>query len=166
LAAHRPDVLRERARATVLVSTAATSIGDTSTRGAQFAGGFIGSPFVTRAMNTRNGHMLVRGVFGTEAVRSHLVLTRDLFAGCDGQVRGGFLVSLATMDLLEGIATIDLPTTVMVGSRDTLTLPRKSDQIVAAVPGARLVTVQGRGHMLPLEDPDAVTDEIVRAAKG
>jgi pimeloyl-ACP methyl ester carboxylesterase len=166
LATHRPDVLRERARATVLVSTAATSIGDTSARGAQLAGEFIGSSFVTRAMNTRNGHMLVRGVFGTEAVRSHLVLTRDLFAGCDGPVRGEFMVSLATMDLREGIGTIELPTTVIVGSRDTLTLPKKSDQIVATVPGARLVTLQDRGHMLPLEDPDAVTDEIVRAVKG
>jgi pimeloyl-ACP methyl ester carboxylesterase len=38
--------------------------------------------------------------------------------------------------------------------------------MVATIPGARLVTVQDRGHMLPLEDPDAVTDEIVRAMKG
>jgi non-heme chloroperoxidase len=166
LATHRPDVLRERARATVLVSTAAKTIGDASARRAQVAGGFIASPVVTRAMNTRNGHLLVRGVFGTDPVRSHMVLTRDLFAGCDGPVRGEFLVSLATMDLLDGIATIDVPTTVMVGTRDTLTLPKKADQIVATVPGARLITLKDRGHMLPLEDPDAVTDEIVRAIKG
>jgi pimeloyl-ACP methyl ester carboxylesterase len=166
LATHRPDVLRERARAVVLVSTAASSIGDRTARGAVLAGGLIGSSVITRAMNTRNGHLLVRGVFGTDPVRAHMVLTRDLFAGCDGPVRGEFLVSLATMDLLEGVSTIDMPTTVMVGSRDTLTLPKKADQIVATVPGARLVTLQDRGHMLPLEDPDAVTDEIVRAIKG
>jgi len=35
-----------------------------------------------------------------------------------------------------------------------------------AIPGARLVTLRDRGHMLPLEDPDAVTDEIARAVKG
>ena len=35
----------------------------------------------------------------------------------------------------------------------------------ATIPGPRLVTLPGRGHMLPLEDPDAVTDEILRAAK-
>jgi pimeloyl-ACP methyl ester carboxylesterase len=166
LATHRPDVLRERARAVVLVSTAASSIGDRTARTAVLAGGFIGSPMITRAMNTRNGHLLVRGVFGTDPVRAHMVLTRDLFAGCDGPVRGEFLVSLATMDLLEGVSTIDVPTTVMVGARDTLTLPKKADQIVATVPGARLVTVPDKGHMLPLEDPDAVTDEIVRAVKG
>jgi len=37
---------------------------------------------------------------------------------------------------------------------------------VSTIPGARLVTLKDRGHMLPLEDPDAVTDEIVRAAEG
>jgi pimeloyl-ACP methyl ester carboxylesterase len=93
-------------------------------------------------------------------------LTRELFANCHGTVRGDFLVSLATMNLLEGIATIDLPTTVIVGSRDTLTVPSKADEMVATIPGARLVTLKDRGHMLPLEDPDAVTDEIVRAVKG
>jgi pimeloyl-ACP methyl ester carboxylesterase len=37
--------------------------------------------------------------------------------------------------------------------------------MVRAIPGARLVTLPGRGHMLPLEDADAVTGEILRAAK-
>jgi pimeloyl-ACP methyl ester carboxylesterase len=166
LASYRPDVLRERARATVLVSTSAQSSNDRTARGARFVGGLAGSTVLTRAMNTRNGHLLVRGAFGTDPVRSHMVLTRDLFTSCNGPVRGGFLVSLATVDLVEGIASIDMPTTVIVGSRDTLTWPKKADQIVGAVPGSRLVTVKDRGHMLPLEDPDAVTDEIVRAIKG
>jgi pimeloyl-ACP methyl ester carboxylesterase len=51
----------------------------------------------------------------------------------------------------------------MIGSRDRLTAPARADQMVAAIPGARLVTLPGRGHMLPLEDPDAVTAEIERA---
>jgi pimeloyl-ACP methyl ester carboxylesterase len=38
--------------------------------------------------------------------------------------------------------------------------------MVAAIPGARLVTLPGRGHMLPLEDADAVADEIERAFAG
>jgi pimeloyl-ACP methyl ester carboxylesterase len=54
----------------------------------------------------------------------------------------------------------------MVGTRDTLTLPKKADQMVSTIPGSRLVTLKDRGHMLPLEDPDAVTDEILRAVKG
>ena len=112
-----------------------------------------------------NGHVFVRNVFGHEPVRAHMDLTRQLFAGCEGGVRGDFLVSMSAMNLLEGIVTMDVPTTVVVGSRDRLTLPAKADEMVAAIPGARLVTLPDRGHMLPLEDPDAVTDEILRAAK-
>ncbi len=166
LATYRPEVLKERAKATVLVATAATSVGDRSARGVQWAGSLVASPLVTRAMRARNGNLFVRGVFGADPVRAHMDLTRELFAGCHGAVRGNFLASLAAMNLLEGIAAMDVPTTVMVGSRDTLTVPRKADQIVSTVPGARLVTLKDRGHMLPLEDPDAVTDEIVRAVKG
>jgi len=166
LATHRPDVLRERAKATVLVATAATSLGTGSAQGARVANALVASPLVTRAMQSKNGHLFVRGAFGEKPVRSHMDLTRDLFGGCHGAVRGDFLRSMSAMDLLEGVATIDVPTTVMVGTRDALTLPKKADQIVATVPGARLVTLQDRGHMLPLEDPDAVTDEIVRAVKG
>jgi non-heme chloroperoxidase len=166
LATHRPDVLRARAKATVLVATAATSLGVGSAQGARVATALVASQAVTRAMQSKNGHVFVRGAFGESPVRSHMTLTKDLFGGCHGSVRGDFLLSMSSMDMLEGVATIEVPTTVMVGTRDTLTLPKKADQIVATVPGARLVTLRNRGHMLPLEDPDAVTDEIMRAVKG
>ena len=165
LATYRPEVLRARAKAAVLVATSATSIGAVPVT-PELAGTLIASSLVTRVMQSKNGHLLVRGVFGARPVRAHMELTRDTFAACNGTVRGDFAVSMGYMDMLEGIASIEVPTTVMVGTRDTLTLAKKADQMVAAIAGARLVTLKGRGHMLPLEDPDAVTDEIVRAVKG
>ena len=105
----------------------------------------VASPLVTRAMQSKNGHVFVRSAFGENPIRSHVDLTRNLFGGCHGTVRGDFLRSISTMDLLEGVATIEVPTTVMVGTRDALTLPKKADQIVATVPGARLVTLQTGG---------------------
>jgi pimeloyl-ACP methyl ester carboxylesterase len=166
LAAHRPEVLQDRAKATVLVATAATAVGVPSPRAARMASALVASSTLSKAMRSRNGHLLVRGVFGANPERSHMDLTRELFGGCHGPVRGDFLTSFSSMNLVEGIATIDVPTTVIVGSRDTLTAPAKADQMVSTIPGARLVTLPDKGHMLPLEDPDAVTDEIVRAAKG
>jgi non-heme chloroperoxidase len=165
LATHRPEVLRARARAAVLVATAATSPARTNARAAQMGRMVISSPALSRAMQLPNGHLFVRNVFGREPVRAHMDLTRQLFAGCEGGVRGDFLLSMSAMNLLEGIATIAVPTTVVVGSRDRLTLPAKAEEMVGAIPGSRLVTLPHRGHMLPLEDPDAVTDEILRAAK-
>jgi non-heme chloroperoxidase len=167
LASHRSDLLHERARAVVLVATSATRVGnypDAVVR--RMAAPLVASPAITRAMAGRSGHRFVRGVFGTDPVHAHMVLTADAFSKAHPGARADYMVALSTMDLLEGIATIRLPTTVIVGSRDTLTLPPKSDEMVATIPGARLVTLQDKGHMLPLEDPDAVTDEIVRAVKG
>jgi pimeloyl-ACP methyl ester carboxylesterase len=165
LATYRPEVLHERAKATVLVATSATSL-RTGGGNPELSSALFASPFVTRALQTKNGHLLVRSVFGTRPLRAHMELTRDIFAACDGSVRGDYAASMAVMDLLEGISGMQVPTTVMVGTRDTLTVPRKADQMASTIPGARLVRLKGRGHMLPLEDPDAVTDEIVRAAKG
>ena len=165
LATYRPEVLRARAKAAVLVATSATAI-RTGAGSAEFSSALFASPFVTRALLAKNGHLLVRSVFGTRPVRAHMELTRDTFAACDGSVRGDYAASMAVMNLLEGIAQMELPTTVMVGTRDTLTVPKKADQMVSTIPGSRLVRLKGRGHMLPLEDPDAVTDEIVRAVTG
>jgi len=164
LATHRPQLFHGRARATVLVATAATSVGSRSAQATQASRNVVASSLTSRALRTRNGRVLVRGAFGVEPLREHLDLTRQLFAECDGAVRGDLLVSFTSMDLRWGIASMRVPTTVMVGSRDTLTLPSKAEQIAATIPGAKLVTLPDRGHMLPLEDPDAVADEIRRAA--
>jgi non-heme chloroperoxidase len=165
LATYRPEVLVERARALVLVATAAADLGSGPQLAERFAAGFIASPAVSLALRSPAGHRFVRGVFGTDPVRAHMDLTRSLFAETAPQVRAGFLSAMSTMDLLEGIATIGIPTTVVIGSLDRLTHPARSDQMVAAIPGSRLVTLPGRGHMLPLEDPGAVTEEIERAGK-
>jgi non-heme chloroperoxidase len=163
LAAYRPDVLAEKARAVVLVATAAADMGTGGATAERLATGLIGSPAVALALHSPAGNRFIRGVFGTDPVRSHLDLTRTLFADTVPQVRAGFFAAMSTMNLLEGIATIGIPTTVMIGSLDRLTAPARSHQMVAAIPGARLVTLPGRGHMLPLEDAGAVADEIVRA---
>jgi pimeloyl-ACP methyl ester carboxylesterase len=166
LATYQPEVLVQRARAIVLVATAAA---DLSVGLAQFdsvLARIVGSPLLSRALRDSNGNRLVRGAFGADPLPAHLDLTRTLFAGSDPSVRAGFLRALSAMNLLEGIASIEVPTTVLVGSHDRFTPLAQSKNMVKAIPGARLVTLQGRGHMLPLEDPDAVVDEIIRAAKG
>ena len=102
----------------------------------------------------------MRGVFGARVHRDDLVLTRDLVVACAPEVRTGWFQAMTRMDLVEGIGSIGVPTTVLVGSRDTLTPPAHVDVIVAAVPGAMLQTLSGYGHMLPLEAPDLVADSI------
>ena len=77
----------------------------------------------------------------------------------------GALVDHDEQEALEVMATRRL--VVLVGDQDRLTPAPMSEQIVRAAPGARLEVVPGTGHMLPLEQPDALADaigDLVRAA--
>ncbi len=56
---------------------------------------------------------------------------------------------------------IRVPTTVVVGSHDQLTPPAMAAEMAALIPGARLITVDGSGHLPPMERPDE-TNEILR----
>ncbi len=52
------------------------------------------------------------------------------------------------------LGEIDVPTTVVVGSGDTLTPPEMSRSMAEAIRGAELVVLGGAGHLSNLEDPD------------
>jgi pimeloyl-ACP methyl ester carboxylesterase len=57
------------------------------------------------------------------------------------------------MDLREGLASVTVPATVLVGTRDRLTPPAVGRALADGL-GVPLVTFAGAGHMLPLEEPD------------
>lgn len=55
------------------------------------------------------------------------------------------------------LPTIRCPTLVLVGEQDVATPPELSEEMAAAIPGARLVRVPDCGHLSTLERPEAVT---------
>jgi len=55
------------------------------------------------------------------------------------------------------LPTISCPTLVLCGREDALTPPAVHEEMAAAIPRARLVLVDGSGHLSPLERPEAVT---------
>lgn len=59
-------------------------------------------------------------------------------------------------DWTPTLPSIAVPTLVVVGELDTLTPPIESHAMAAAIPGARLVTIPGAGHLAPMERPRAV----------
>jgi 3-oxoadipate enol-lactonase len=58
------------------------------------------------------------------------------------------------------LARITTPTLVVVGDEDVATPRVKAEKIVAAISGARLVTIPRAGHSSPVEEPAAVTQAI------
>jgi pimeloyl-ACP methyl ester carboxylesterase len=162
LALHHPEALRDRCRGVVLVATAASGLGTGAMDAV--AARIVSSRALERAMRSRAGHALVRGAVGRSPRHGHLATTRDLFVACPPDARGGFLTAMQAMDVREGHAAIAVPTTVVVGTHDRLTPPRLARQLVDGIDGARLVTLDDAGHMLPLEEPDALAELLAAAA--
>lgn len=54
------------------------------------------------------------------------------------------------------LARLDLPVAVVCGRDDRITPLALSQASVALIPNARLVVVEGAGHLAPMEQPDAV----------
>jgi 3-oxoadipate enol-lactonase len=59
-------------------------------------------------------------------------------------------------DARPALSGIAVPTLVVVGAEDALTPPADAEAMAAAIPGARLATIPGAGHLAPMERPGAV----------
>jgi pimeloyl-ACP methyl ester carboxylesterase len=59
-------------------------------------------------------------------------------------------------DALASAAKVKLPVTVVAGERDLMTPAKSGRELAAAIPGARMVTLPGAGHMLMSERSDDV----------
>lgn len=70
--------------------------------------------------------------------------------------------ALASFDVRAGLGSVGAPTLVLVGSEDQVTGPAEARTLVAGIPDARLAVVPGASHLVPVEQPAAVTDLLVR----
>ncbi|MEU6534619.1 4-carboxymuconolactone decarboxylase [Streptomyces sp. NPDC047000] len=70
--------------------------------------------------------------------------------------------ALATFDVRAELPGVGVPTLVLVGSEDRVTGPAEARTLVAGIPDARLAVVPGASHLVPVEQPAAVTDLLVQ----
>ncbi|MFD4611684.1 alpha/beta fold hydrolase [Streptomyces sp. NPDC058440] len=70
--------------------------------------------------------------------------------------------ALAVFDARADLGRIGVPTLVLVGSDDQVTGPAQARTLVAGIRDARLAVVPGASHLVPVEQPVAVTDLLVR----
>ena len=63
-------------------------------------------------------------------------------------------------DRLRDLGKIRLPVRILVGEEDRLTPPKYAAFLAAQIPGATLRVFPGRGHMLPLEIPEEIGEEL------
>jgi pimeloyl-ACP methyl ester carboxylesterase len=59
---------------------------------------------------------------------------------------------------------IEVPVTIAWGTRDLILIPRQARRAAAAIPGARLVMLEGCGHVPTFDDPEWVTRILVEGS--
>ncbi|MEV6314423.1 4-carboxymuconolactone decarboxylase [Streptomyces sp. NPDC051776] len=69
--------------------------------------------------------------------------------------------ALAAFDIRSSLERIEVPTLVVAGSEDAVTTPADARVLVAGIKDARLALVPGTSHLVPVEQPAAVTDLLV-----
>lgn len=62
-----------------------------------------------------------------------------------------------TYDVVDRLAAVDLPSLVVVGSKDRTAPVRSARRLVAALPHAELVVLDGVGHPVGLQRPDELS---------
>jgi pimeloyl-ACP methyl ester carboxylesterase len=77
----------------------------------------------------------------------------------------------ATLDWLfshnaTGLGEIDVPVTVLWGTRDAILSPRQGPRFRDAIPGCKLRTLPGLGHIPMSDDPDLIASSILAVTAG
>jgi pimeloyl-ACP methyl ester carboxylesterase len=108
-----------------------------------------------RAAAARLAPSFIGSRFAADAALQATVAAMADETGADTFIRHE-RAQIARPDARPLLATIDRPSLVLVGAEDELTPPQLSIDMAAAIPGARLVTVEACGHLSTLERPDAV----------
>ncbi len=103
-----------------------------------------GWPAVPAYMGTRFG-------LGANATPAHVEATRALVGSASREVRSGLVNPVLSFNVSKSLEKVDVPTLVVVGSRDRLTPPWNAAHLVRALPRAQLLTFAGCGHMVMLE---------------
>lgn len=79
----------------------------------------------------------------------------------DGVARASLAVAVHRTNVLSRLGSIGLPTLVVCGREDRAFEPVHSERIANAIPDARLVLIEGAGHVGTLEQPQAVNDALL-----
>ncbi len=116
-----------------------------------------------RRMPVIERHVVRRFLFGTPLRPRDTGLVIDQIINCPPATMEGFLRDMVDHhDRVLALAAYDnIPTVVLVGDRDLLTPLPHARKIAAHIKGARLVTLPGAGHMLPLERDATVSEVLV-----
>jgi 3-oxoadipate enol-lactonase len=97
-----------------------------------------------------------------ELLEEHLLIRRESVRDPRGVANGcRAMARLREEPLDPDLGRITAPTLVIAGAQDHLCPPKAGEIIAAGIPGARLEVVEGSGHQLPVQRPDALAELVL-----
>ncbi len=105
-----------------------------------------------------------RLAFGRRPAPADVELTRRLTAAMSPASLAELLATLLAFDARRDIDRIEVPTWILVGTRDRLTPPRMARAMHRAIAGSELTVLPGAGHMLMLERTEEVNEILHHAS--
>jgi pimeloyl-ACP methyl ester carboxylesterase len=102
--------------------------------------------------------------FGKAATRGQVDLTARLACKGSPAVQAKGNLAMFRWMAREVPPTIGVPMLILTGSKDIVTLPAASREIAALAPAARIVEIEGAGHMGFMEYADAYNGELATFA--
>ncbi|MEV4999672.1 alpha/beta fold hydrolase [Nocardioides sp. LML1-1-1.1] len=103
-----------------------------------------------------------RFLFGTPARPRDVGHVVDQLVHAWPETMSGFFRDMMEHDRVGNLSAFDdIPTTVLVGTRDLLTPPEHAGKIAQGIRGARLLVAPGAGHYLPFERRELVSEELI-----
>jgi pimeloyl-ACP methyl ester carboxylesterase len=123
-------------------------------------------PALTRVVEGKDRRPFFRDAYSPSA--SPEVLRRGFMEDLKTDPRAllGDLLACRAFDAEAELERVAAPTLVVVGEDDDPAMRAGSERLAAGIRGATLCRVPGAGHMLPLEQPDALAgavSELLRA---
>jgi pimeloyl-ACP methyl ester carboxylesterase len=166
-----------RVKAAALISTGAIGLVDSSTllpgRIPVGARERIGTRFVLGGappppVSTPLSRAIIRyAAFGPTATEAQVKFFERMGWECPAVVRISAGATLATLDVTAGVARLNVPTLVVVGTHDRMTPPVLAQQLAETLPNpAELIVLPQAGHMTPLERPDELVEALAKLADG
>ena len=86
---------------------------------------------------------------------------RGLLLSTPPEGYAGACEAIASMDLREDLLRIRAPTRLIAGAEDLATPPGLSHEIARGIAGAEVVVVSGASHLATVEQPEAITGQIL-----
>ncbi len=182
LAHHHPEIIRERVRAVALIATSAGGGGLTNLGLGPWVGVIVGrlGPRVldrladltglvgrARRIGRRVEDAMVEKYSYDSPVSHELVrFTGEMIMSTPFDVMSDFLGAIEALDERDHLgAFAGVECLVVNGRGDLLTPPEHSEDIVARIPGCEHVLVEDAGHLVMLEHPDLVNQQLLMVAE-